>query len=379
MEFNGIIRAIAGDCEQVFGVDYDNRTIDVVMSTDQLIEDRNVLVDQDGWDFSQWKLNPVVLWAHDDRGWTGSVGLPVGKGLVDTIRKRNLKDRKGKPMKATTVKIQFAKREESEFADTVFQLMAGGYLNAVSVGFTVKDYELGKEEAPTRFLKQKLWELSVVTIPADNNALVVRSKELNKNPEEALALAGEVQRMSKDLKDQAQPLQHVQISVGDLKGFVMVDGSTDKLVAEVEKRINYYDKKQPANLRAVKVMESFFKSIGQDQPSDEVEAWTRFGQILAEKFGGEEEGEGEKVETVTISEDEPEAPASPQAQAKPALLRIPLSRLKEVRDEITRQCVDAAVKASQRGMTEKHISALVKALGDQLSKLYAEELSQSYR
>src|ERR1017187_2563938 len=55
----------------------DDRTFEVVMSTSD--EDRQGdALDQSGWDFTYFKLNPVVLWAHDYSG------FPIG--IVTDIR-----------------------------------------------------------------------------------------------------------------------------------------------------------------------------------------------------------------------------------------------------------------------------------------------------
>jgi hypothetical protein len=57
----------------------------------------------------------------------------------------------------------------------VFRLIDAGYINAVSVGFQPIEWEMAK--SPDRrggidFIKQELLEISVVSLPANANALV---------------------------------------------------------------------------------------------------------------------------------------------------------------------------------------------------------------
>ena len=76
------------------------------------------VIRQDGWDLSVFRANPAALFAHD------ASALPVGKASnVAVVGGRLMGD------------IEFAGPETYEFADTVFQLLKGGFLKAVSVGF----------------------------------------------------------------------------------------------------------------------------------------------------------------------------------------------------------------------------------------------------
>ena len=40
-----------------------------------VLDSYDTRIDQAGWDFSVFKRNPVICWAHDDRGFSGSNGL----------------------------------------------------------------------------------------------------------------------------------------------------------------------------------------------------------------------------------------------------------------------------------------------------------------
>ena len=121
------------------------------------------IVKVDGIDYQNYMKNPVILWAHDH------YALPVGKAVDVSVEK-------GKLM----MTIQFATAEEYAFADTVYKLVKGGYLNGVSIGARVKGAEWIKDDegeiVGRKFTDLELLELSVVPIPADSKALATAVK-----------------------------------------------------------------------------------------------------------------------------------------------------------------------------------------------------------
>jgi HK97 family phage prohead protease len=121
------------------------------------------IVKIDGIDYANYLKNPVILWAHDH------YALPVGKAVAVSNEKGKL-----------TMTIQFATAEEYAFADTVYRMVLGGYLNGVSIGARVKEAEWLKDDEGNivgrKFTSLELLELSVVPIPADSKALVTAVK-----------------------------------------------------------------------------------------------------------------------------------------------------------------------------------------------------------
>lgn len=114
-----------------------------------------------GWQLKNYKKNPVFLWAHQYDT------PPVGKATKVWVDDNRLK-----------FHIQFAERDEYDFADTIYKLYKGGYLRATSVGFMPiesEPMEIKDEDTafhtPTRYLKQDLLELSGCPVPANPNAL----------------------------------------------------------------------------------------------------------------------------------------------------------------------------------------------------------------
>lgn len=163
---NAIVRK--GFLPEIKGINYDERTVDFIISTGAVDRDNDV-VDPNGWDLTDYKKNPVVLFGHDYRS------LPVGRGL-------NTRMESGK-LKSTA---QFPDVSTYAFADTVFKLIAGGYLNATSVGFDPTKWEFVEEASRgfgVDFKQQKLLEYSIVPVPANPEALIeARSKGINTRP-----------------------------------------------------------------------------------------------------------------------------------------------------------------------------------------------------
>lgn len=121
------------------------------------------IVKVDGIDYSNYLKNPVLLWAHDH------YALPVGKAVSVSVEKGKL-----------VMTVQFATADEYAFADTVYRMVLGGYLNGVSIGARVKEAEWIKDDEGNivgrKFTSMELLELSVVPIPADSKALVTAVK-----------------------------------------------------------------------------------------------------------------------------------------------------------------------------------------------------------
>jgi|GEM_PF-4288203 len=129
--------------------------IEIVGSTEHPDRDGEVLR-LDGWDLKQFKKNPVVLPSH--MYWEPA----IGKAKV------RIEDNK------LIFKILFPPSGVNPVADVYKGLYKGGFMNASSVGFLPLDYKWGEgpKDPKRTFLKQELLEISLVSIPANPNALV---------------------------------------------------------------------------------------------------------------------------------------------------------------------------------------------------------------
>lgn len=127
-------------------------------------------IDPKGWDVSRFATgNPVALWAHQ------SLERPIGKARnVGLVGDKLIGD------------IEFATAEQYDFADSVYRLVKGGFINAVSVGFNPTEYVFVQEKNRPfgiDFKKQELLEISVCPVPCNANALIeARAKGIDTRP-----------------------------------------------------------------------------------------------------------------------------------------------------------------------------------------------------
>lgn len=135
--------------------------IQAVLSSGQPDRDGEI-IDQSSWNLEEYKKNPVVLWSHDP------VQPAIGQ-MVDIFINQD-------GMLEGIIKFAI---KEYDFAKTIFQLYAGKFLRAFSVGFTAEEEE---DVNGIRVLKNNtLYEVSAVNIPADALALA-KSKGLDISP-----------------------------------------------------------------------------------------------------------------------------------------------------------------------------------------------------
>ncbi len=154
---------------QPLPVDGAERTLRFCFS-DGSVDRMNDTIAAAGWDLADFQANPVALWAHD------SSAPPIGGARnVGVEGDRLLGD------------IEFAPPETYAFADTIYRLVLGKFLRAVSVGFMPTRYAF-VENDPERgfgidFLEQALLEISVCPVPANPNALQeARRKGIDTRP-----------------------------------------------------------------------------------------------------------------------------------------------------------------------------------------------------
>lgn len=145
-----------------------NRTVQFILSTDDL--DRvGDSIDQSGWDLKNYKKNPVVLWSHDNR--QPPIGRMAKIGVVDG-------DLVGS--------VEFATGEQNPFADTIFKLVEGGFINAGSVGFKILRYEIREDKNSwgIDIKEQELFEYSICGVPC-NPAALRKAADLGVSMEDA--------------------------------------------------------------------------------------------------------------------------------------------------------------------------------------------------
>lgn len=147
-------------------VDLAPRTLRFIGSDET--EDRaGDIVSADGWDVANYLKNPVVLFNHDP-------ARPIGKAQAVRINKRDkrLEFDVYFPEVKELASDGVQPSEHALFVDTVYNMYKGGYLAAVSVGFKGTKAEPRPGTWGMRFVSQELLELSLVSVPANPNALV---------------------------------------------------------------------------------------------------------------------------------------------------------------------------------------------------------------
>jgi len=111
-----------------------------------------------GWDLTDFKKNPIALFGHDN---DFVIGTWTNVKVV------------GKQLRGT---LELAQQGTSARIDEIRGLIAQGILKAVSVGFRIKEYEPFDKADPWGgwdILKSELMETSVVSVPANPNALAL--------------------------------------------------------------------------------------------------------------------------------------------------------------------------------------------------------------
>jgi HK97 family phage prohead protease len=141
----------------------DDSPLRVVMASEGRMADK-IDLRMSGADLGRFRGNPVLGYGHS---YYGRTNLPIGR--VDpeslTIADRQLSG-----------EIQFDQGDE--FAREVERKMRAGYLNAVSIGFDVTQWESAEDNYWRGGVASKweLSELSVVPVPMDSKALVTSGR-----------------------------------------------------------------------------------------------------------------------------------------------------------------------------------------------------------
>lgn len=135
----------------------ETRTARFVFSDDR-VDLAGDSIKQDGWETDDFNANPVALFSH--ASWDPPIGRAANVGV------------KGNKLVGD---IEFASADIYPFADTIYRLVKGGFLKAVSVGFMPLecDYSNDKDRPYGMvFLRQKLLEISLCSVPCNPGALI---------------------------------------------------------------------------------------------------------------------------------------------------------------------------------------------------------------
>lgn len=135
--------------------------------SDQSVDRMGDIIMADGWKLTNFKRNPVALGFHHS-------DFPIGTWKDVRIENAELRGELALAPEGTSPRI-----------DEIRRLVDAGILRAVSVGFRPIKHEPLDEKDPwsgSRFLQQELVECSLVSVPANANAIAV-AKLLRISPE----------------------------------------------------------------------------------------------------------------------------------------------------------------------------------------------------
>lgn len=147
-----------------------DRQIRVVVSTGDVDREGDI-IEPNGIDFTAYRKNPVVLFQHDhDTAIATCTEIGVVKGRVEAV-------------------AQFPPEGASPKSDEVYNLIKAGVLNASSIGFIPKTWEpIEGSKFSRRFTTCECLEWSVVSVPANANALILERKMGQQTEEKRVSL-----------------------------------------------------------------------------------------------------------------------------------------------------------------------------------------------
>ena len=147
VEADGIVRKATNEGRTLGG--------EFVISDESTDRMGDVIV-QAGWKFDGFEINPIALFNHDS-------SFPIG--TWKNIRREG--DR-------TLGRLELAEAGTSDRIDELRRLVDQDILRAVSVGFRpLKTEPVGKGKSGLRFVESDLLEVSLVSVPANANAIQI--------------------------------------------------------------------------------------------------------------------------------------------------------------------------------------------------------------
>lgn len=141
-------------------IDKENFTLTMVASTQDIDRHGDVVL-QSGWDLKPFNENPVILNSHN----YGDVGEVIARATRTEIV--------GKGKRAKLEQDWLFAVKENPKAKIAFDLYAGGFLTASSVGFIPKKFKQNGDGSTDWFTieEAELLEVSAVSVPANARAL----------------------------------------------------------------------------------------------------------------------------------------------------------------------------------------------------------------
>lgn len=161
-------------------------------------EDRHgEVVSVDGWDIKAFQKNPVLLWAHDHS--QPAVGHATKVWVEGTGKRAKLM-------------IEGVINEATELSRAVKELVKGGVIKTMSVGFQAKEME------GNTFTEQELLEVSFVNVPANSQAMITAYKSLTDKgfSEDIIKSVGVANELAEELIEQREEIKQLRTEIKEL-------------------------------------------------------------------------------------------------------------------------------------------------------------------
>lgn len=182
-----------------FKSDVEKREFTAIITDNSIDRDSEVLLPE-GMNKKEYMKNPIILFNHNSNE-------PIGTALG--LR------RSGNGWKATGKLAEGIER-----IDNVWKLVKQGVLKTISVGFRVdeqraptkKDIQEFGKDVRNIISKWSLLEFSVVSVPANHNAIITAAKSLDINPTDILPNYKEEETIEKQVE---ATIEELEIKIDD--------------------------------------------------------------------------------------------------------------------------------------------------------------------
>ena len=230
-------------------IDVKERTVEVVASK-EVVDRQGDVIQISGIEVDNFVRNPVVPFAHNYGA------LPVARAIGIKVEGDEL-----------IMKLQFPTKEVYDFGDTVFKMLKDGFLNAVSIGFIPLKQAYDETVGAFIIEKSELLEVSIVPVPANQEALVrsyENSKEIDKKTAEKV---GDI--MVEKIKDNIDPTKKEQKEAKKAKE--RLDETEKEELTSLREYKEAMDLNRPA-LKSYRKWQVLFRDVlGVTATEDEVE------------------------------------------------------------------------------------------------------------
>jgi HK97 family phage prohead protease len=184
------------------------------------------LMPKECWDLKNYLINPVICINHD----TKDINSLVGKATFVEARPEGL---------YFEAEIGAEGEELTPAQATVVKLVRQGILKTLSVGFIPHDYETDKKTGVLTYKRAELLEISLVTVPMNQDSVLTSIKEFNGEVLESTTKEETTEEVKEiaEVKEESQTLQHVEEVEKILDAQLPVEEPTEEVEEEDEEMV----------------------------------------------------------------------------------------------------------------------------------------------